>query len=203
MAPPLPFGWIDRGQGGSDRPRPAGPHRGRSRAPPCPRHRGRRAGVGGPRQGLLYAYPDRAAFEAEALAWRLRRENGVRWLELDSDELRQREPSLDRRYTFGILVEEGAHCRDPGAYVAALASYAETLGLKTADREGYGIPHSRVASCRPSRRTRATSRPTRRSSVPVPGQPSSPGRPATPSRWKRNAATTSRSPRPRWNCASR
>ncbi len=82
------------------------------------------------RQGLLYVFPSRADFDAEALAWRLRRENGVRWIELDADELRQQEPSLDRRYTFGVLVEEGAHCLDPGSYVAALAAYAESLGLR-------------------------------------------------------------------------
>jgi len=57
-----------------------------------------------------------------ALAWRLRSDNGVRWLELSADELRQREPELDRRYQFGVLIEEGASCTDPGAYVAALAA---------------------------------------------------------------------------------
>ncbi|MBV8913326.1 MAG: FAD-binding oxidoreductase [Acetobacteraceae bacterium] len=80
------------------------------------------------RRGTLYVYPSRADFEAEALAWRLRRDNGVRWLELDADELRQREPSLDRRYQFGVLDEEGGHCTDPGAYVAALAAHAQSLG---------------------------------------------------------------------------
>jgi D-amino-acid dehydrogenase len=82
------------------------------------------------RQGLLYVFPSRTAFEAEAFAWRLRRDNGVRWIELDQDELRQQEPSIDRRYTFGVLVEGGAHCLDPGAYVAALMAHAEALGLQ-------------------------------------------------------------------------
>jgi len=63
------------------------------------------------RQGLLYVFPSRADFTAEALAWRLRRDNGVQWIELDQDELRQREPHLARHYTFGVLVEAGAHCR--------------------------------------------------------------------------------------------
>jgi D-amino-acid dehydrogenase len=72
------------------------------------------------RRGLLYVFPDRAAFQAEALAWRLRRDNGVAWLELSEDELRQREPALSRDYTFGVLVEAGGHCLDPGALVAAL-----------------------------------------------------------------------------------
>src|SRR5579875_1234386 len=88
------------------------------------------AGVGDliRRQGLLYIFPSRADFEAEALAWRLRRENGVGWIELDADELRQREPALDRRYRFGVLVEAGGHCTDPGAYVASLVRYAVAQG---------------------------------------------------------------------------
>ncbi len=35
------------------------------------------------REGLLYAYPDRSAFEAEKLAWHLRRITGLEWQELD------------------------------------------------------------------------------------------------------------------------
>ena len=81
------------------------------------------------RQGLLYIFPSKADFEAESFAWRLRRDNGVRWIELNADELRQAEPSLDRRYGFGVLVEEGAHCLDPGAYVAGLVAHAESLGM--------------------------------------------------------------------------
>ena len=91
------------------------------------------------RQGLLYVYPSRAAFKAEGLAWRLRRDNGVQWIELDADELRQQEPALDRRYTFGVLVEAGAHCLDPGAYVAGLVAYAETLGLKRINAQATGL----------------------------------------------------------------
>ncbi|HAE46034.1 MAG TPA: amino acid dehydrogenase, partial [Tistrella mobilis] len=36
------------------------------------------------RRGVLYVYPDRAAFAAEALSWRLRRTAGVVWRELDA-----------------------------------------------------------------------------------------------------------------------
>ncbi len=104
------------------------------------------------RQGLLYVFPSRADFEAEAFAWRLRRDNGVRWLELGADELRQQEPSLDRRYTFGVLVEEGAHCLDPGAYVAGLAAYAQSLGLKRVrgNATGLRIEAGRLAAVRTS-----------------------------------------------------
>jgi len=101
-------------------------------APDRHRRLAEEAGVAGliERSGLLYIFPARADFENEALAWRLRRNNGVRWLELDKDALRQQEPELDRRYTFGVLVQAGGNCTDPGAYVAALVEHARSLGAK-------------------------------------------------------------------------
>jgi D-amino-acid dehydrogenase len=101
-------------------------------APALHRRLADEAGVGEliTRQGVLFAFPDRAAFEAEALSWTVRRDNGVKWLELDEDELRQREPSLDRHYRFAVLVEENGQCRDPGAYVAALARHAAASGAE-------------------------------------------------------------------------
>ena len=91
---------------------------------------GRRGGRGGAdrAQGAALHLSRRAEFEAEALAWRLRGDNGVRWIELDENELRQREPVLDRRYTFGVMVEDGGNCTDPGGYVAALVRHARTRG---------------------------------------------------------------------------
>ncbi len=98
------------------------------------------------RRGLLYIFPDRADFEREALVWRLRRENGVEWLELDADELRQQEPELDRRYAFGVLVQAGGNCVDPGAYVAALVQHAVGLGatLLRAGATGFRIVGKRL-----------------------------------------------------------
>ncbi|MBY0338654.1 MAG: FAD-binding oxidoreductase [Acetobacteraceae bacterium] len=106
------------------------------------------AGVGAliRRQGLLYVFPDRAAFAAEALAWRVREAVGVRWIELDEDELRQREPELDRRYRFALLAEEGGHCLDPGAYTAALVALAEAEGARrvAARATGFRIEGGRL-----------------------------------------------------------
>ncbi|MCO6419701.1 FAD-binding oxidoreductase [Siccirubricoccus sp. KC 17139] len=106
------------------------------------------AGVGHliQRHGLLYIYPDRRDFEAEALAWRIRRAVGVQWVELSAEELRQREPELDPRYTFALLVEEGGHCLDPGAYVAALVALAESEGAeRVTDRAtGFRIEGGRL-----------------------------------------------------------
>jgi D-amino-acid dehydrogenase len=119
-------------------------------APALHRRLAEEAGVGDliTRQGVLFAFPDRAAFEAEALSWAVRRDNGTKWLELDEDELRQREPALDRRYRFAVLVEENGQCRDPGAYVAALARHAVELGatlVRTA-ASGFRVEGGRLSA---------------------------------------------------------
>ncbi|MGH7212901.1 MAG: NAD(P)/FAD-dependent oxidoreductase, partial [Acetobacteraceae bacterium] len=112
----------------------------------------REAGVGDliRRSGLLYIFPSRTDFEADGLAWTARRDTGVRWIELNEDELRQREPAIDRRYRFGVLVEAGGHCRDPGAYVAALVRRAEALGAarRLARATGFRIESKRLRAVR-------------------------------------------------------
>jgi D-amino-acid dehydrogenase len=80
------------------------------------------------RHGVLFVFPSRADFVAEATSWRIRHDNGTRWIELTEDELRQREPALARRYTFAVLVEANAQCIDPGALVGALVRHAQALG---------------------------------------------------------------------------
>jgi D-amino-acid dehydrogenase len=99
-------------------------------------------------QGLLHVYPSPAGFEAERLAWEIRRHVGVRWIELEGGDLRRREPDLDPRYGFGVLVEEGGHCRDPGAYVGGLARHAQALGAQVvaAKAQGFDIRGGRLRS---------------------------------------------------------
>jgi D-amino-acid dehydrogenase len=89
--------------------------------------------------GLLYVFPSRAAFDAERLGWTIRGEQGVRWTELDGDQLRQMEPTLARRYLFGAFVPDGGHCSDPGAYVAALVAHAQALGAKLVAARAIGF----------------------------------------------------------------
>ncbi len=110
-------------------------------APALHRALAEEAGVGAliEQLGLMYVYPDRAAFEAERVAFRVRASVGLRWLELDEDELRQREPALDRRYRFAVVFEEAGHCRDPGAYVAALAACATRDGAARVTARATGL----------------------------------------------------------------
>lgn len=91
------------------------------------------------RQGVLHVYKSKAVFEADSLAWNIRRKVGIDWIELTGDELRQREPELDPRYQFAVLVEEAGRCRDPGAYVAALADHARSLGAEFVAAKATGL----------------------------------------------------------------
>ncbi|MCI8211189.1 amino acid dehydrogenase [Pseudomonas sp. S25] len=100
--------------------------------------------------GLLYVYPDREAFALEAFSWQLRRDNGIQWWELDAAALHEFEPALNRRYTFGVLLESGGHCLDPGAYVRGLVNSFTSLGgeLIRARAEGFNISNARLQSVR-------------------------------------------------------
>jgi D-amino-acid dehydrogenase len=80
--------------------------------------------------GLLYAYPHRQAFEQEAMAWQLRREQGLIWQELEGDALRSKTPALDATYELGIWLPAGSWCSDPGGYVARLVSAAQQQGAQ-------------------------------------------------------------------------
>jgi D-amino-acid dehydrogenase len=74
------------------------------------------------RDGHLMVYRDRAAFEADGLAWRLRRENGIPWIELADDALWEHEPAISREHRFAIFLPENGHTIDPKGFVMALAN---------------------------------------------------------------------------------
>ncbi|MBR0874823.1 FAD-dependent oxidoreductase [Bradyrhizobium tropiciagri] len=90
------------------------------------------------RRGVMHVFPSRAPF-ANDLGWRIRKRVGIEWLELDEDEMRQREPDLHPRYKFGVVVEEAGRCRDPGAYVAALAAHAVANGAMRVSAKATGL----------------------------------------------------------------
>lgn len=100
--------------------------------------------------GLLYAYRDCAAFAEEALSWELRRQNGVGHRELEGAELAAAAPDLDPRYRFGVLVEAGVHCFDPGGLVAATVAATVAAGarLATTTATGFAVSGGRLTGVR-------------------------------------------------------
>ena len=97
-------------------------------------------------RGLIHAYPSRAAFDGEAMGWRIRRQVGIAWTELEGAALREAEPDLDPSYNFAVLIEEAGRCLDPGAYVAALVALAQKRGaaLRAASATGLRIEGGRL-----------------------------------------------------------
>lgn len=94
--------------------------------------------------GLIYPYPSRHDFAAESLAWHLRKVNGIAWQELEADDVAQTIPELGKRYRFGVAVPAGAHCTDPGDYVASIAAYCLRRGAKRFKAEAFGFEFSRT-----------------------------------------------------------
>lgn len=78
--------------------------------------------------GVMHAYPTHTAFEAEARLWKIRESVGIRWRALSGAELRAELPALPETYGFAVVIDSAGRCRNPGAYVAALAELARTRG---------------------------------------------------------------------------
>ncbi|SDD36079.1 D-amino-acid dehydrogenase [Paracoccus isoporae] len=100
--------------------------------------------------GLIHVFTDRAAYEAEAPAWTLRRRLDVRIAEMSEAELRERLPELSQHYRFGIRVVDGAHCTDPGGYVAAMLGWARRQGavLRRASVTGFRVEEGKLRALR-------------------------------------------------------
>jgi D-amino-acid dehydrogenase len=92
-------------------------------------------------KGLLHVYYSRAGFEADAMGWRIRKQVGVTWSEVEGEALRALEPDLDPAYTFAVLVHEAGRCLSPGRYVAALVAHAVRQGatLRKVAAKGFEV----------------------------------------------------------------
>ncbi|KNG92573.1 NAD(P)/FAD-dependent oxidoreductase [Pseudaestuariivita atlantica] len=98
----------------------------------------------------LYLYRDRAAFEADAFAWDIRRTHGITWEMMGADALRAFDPIFARDITCAVRMGDHGRISDPGAYVKALAAEAERLGaqLVRAEVEDIARDNGRVTGLR-------------------------------------------------------
>jgi D-amino-acid dehydrogenase len=77
----------------------------------------------------LFGYKDRAAFEADAFAWNIRRARGLPFNEMSADDLAAFDQALEGRFGYGVECLGHGQITDPGAYINALAeSFAENGG---------------------------------------------------------------------------
>lgn len=77
----------------------------------------------------FYIYADRSEFEAEALPFEIRAAHGIRWGEVEADELRELEPDLSPDFRFAVRLPEHGISLNPARLVKGLAeSFAENGG---------------------------------------------------------------------------
>ena len=75
-----------------------------------------------------FAYDSREAFLADALAWDIRRNEGVKWTELEGPAFQDYDPIIPAKFGYGVACGNHGRITDPGEYVKALAAHAEALG---------------------------------------------------------------------------
>lgn len=98
----------------------------------------------------LYAYNNRAQFEADGFAWGIRKSHGFGWDELENGELQGYDPVLSDVLGFGVKMGNHGRIIDPGAYVKALAAHVTASGGKfvKADVTGFEQAGGRLTGVR-------------------------------------------------------
>ncbi|MAQ83979.1 MAG: FAD-dependent oxidoreductase [Maritimibacter sp.] len=98
----------------------------------------------------VFIYDDRAAFEADAFGWGLRRENGYSWEELEGSAFRAYDPAFADHLGFAVRLPDHGRIADPGRYVKDLAAEVEAAGgrILKADVEDFVIEGGRVTGLR-------------------------------------------------------
>ncbi|MEM9578596.1 MAG: FAD-dependent oxidoreductase [Pseudomonadota bacterium] len=82
-----------------------------------------------------FAYPDRAAFEADRYVWDLRRDAGFLPEVVEGKAVKEREPGLSDAFGCLAVVRDHGMLRNPSEYLKALAREARALGVKVLRQE--------------------------------------------------------------------
>jgi D-amino-acid dehydrogenase len=80
------------------------------------------------RPGYLVVYESDAAYESDALSWKLRRDRGVEFDVLDGPGLRALEPALSPRFTRGVYILDQGYVTSPGRLAQTLAAQFQRDG---------------------------------------------------------------------------
>ena len=97
-------------------------------------HQALSAGTGAERfvvpSDYLYVYDSRGHFEADAFGWTLRRAAGFTWSEMERKAFHAYDPIFADHLGFAAVLGNHGRITDPGAYVKALAAYAQSQGAR-------------------------------------------------------------------------
>ena len=81
------------------------------------------------RDDYVFAYADRAAFEADRAGWAIREKHGHRFEIMDAATYARWDPVFEGRFGFGVRLLDHGRISDPGAYVRALFDHALNEGV--------------------------------------------------------------------------
>ncbi len=75
-----------------------------------------------------FAYPDRAAFDADAYTWALRKEAGFEPTLVEGEDVQDVEPTLNPSINLLAVMKDHGFVLDPGSYVGELAKVFQEMG---------------------------------------------------------------------------
>lgn len=90
---------------------------------------------------FAFLFKDRASFEADALAWDIRKELGFHWTEAEGAARTEYDPSLPASYSFLAALPEHGQITDPGAYLDDLTDHFIASGGKVVHSEVTDVLH--------------------------------------------------------------
>ncbi|MCA3153356.1 MAG: FAD-binding oxidoreductase, partial [Rhodocyclaceae bacterium] len=98
--------------------------------------------------GYIAVYETDAAYRADALAWQLRRDRGVKVIELDAAQIREHDPDLAPIYVRGVLLPEQGHVANPLWLTRRLFDHFIASGGDYLQRDvsGFDLSGGRVAA---------------------------------------------------------
>ena len=94
----------------------------------------------------IILYNDRAAFEADAFGWEIRKRLGIKWDVLEGEAYDNFEPSLAGRGFVAVRLPNHGHITDPGLYIQSLTEHFQSMGgeLIKASAQGFVIENNQV-----------------------------------------------------------
>ena len=87
----------------------------------------------------LFAYENKAVFEADAFAWEIRKRKGIDFEALDADALAEYDPALKGHFGYAIKCKHHGRISDPYAYINALADHFVSNGGEIQQAELLGF----------------------------------------------------------------
>jgi glycine/D-amino acid oxidase-like deaminating enzyme len=91
------------------------------------------------RSGYLVAYGSERSYSDDALAWKMRRDRGVNFEDVDAAGVRELVPQLSPDYVRGVHVKDQAYVTNPERLVKALAAQFQKEGGTILQRKVVGV----------------------------------------------------------------